>query len=225
MSPEQARGRARARRPHRHLLARLRALRDAGGRAAVHGADRAGDDRAAVHRDAAPAADDLRETVPEGVASAVAKALAQAPADRFASAAEFAQALRDARRGPRRRSRPRPLSATRRPGPPGARCSPLALGARARGLGRLLFGWLRGHMARATSGRRRRGQAARGAPVREPRPAGGRATSPTASPTRSAASSPRLPGLQVTASSSSSQYKKTTKTPQEIGASSACSTC
>ena len=60
MSPEQASGEQR-RRSHRHLRAWLRAVRDAGGRAAVHGAHRAGDHRAQHHRDAAPAAADAHD--------------------------------------------------------------------------------------------------------------------------------------------------------------------
>ena len=44
--PGAGRGRARPRRADRHLLARLRAVRDAGGRAAVHRPDGAGDHRA-----------------------------------------------------------------------------------------------------------------------------------------------------------------------------------
>ena len=55
MSPEQASGDNASRRAHRHLRAGLRALRDAGGRAAVLGPDGAGGDRARDDRDAAPA--------------------------------------------------------------------------------------------------------------------------------------------------------------------------
>ena len=49
MSPEQASGDKAARRPHRRLLARLRPVRDAGWRAAVHRLDRVGDHRQVVH--------------------------------------------------------------------------------------------------------------------------------------------------------------------------------
>ena len=56
MSPEQAAGEARSWPPDRRLFARLRAVGDARGRAAVHGADGAGDAGPPVHRDAAPAA-------------------------------------------------------------------------------------------------------------------------------------------------------------------------
>ena len=55
MSPEQASGRSGGR-PERHLRAWLRALRDAGRRAAVHRADPAGRHGAAIHGDASPAA-------------------------------------------------------------------------------------------------------------------------------------------------------------------------
>ena len=48
MSPEQAAAERDAGRPHRHLLPGLRAVRDAGRRAAVHGPDRAGDHRPAA---------------------------------------------------------------------------------------------------------------------------------------------------------------------------------
>ena len=49
MSPEQANGDKPVGRPHRRLLARLRPVRDAGWRAAVHGLDRVGDHREVVH--------------------------------------------------------------------------------------------------------------------------------------------------------------------------------
>ena len=49
-------------------------------------------------------------------------------------------------------------------------------------------------------------------------------TSPTGSPTRSAASSPR-PGLAVIARGSSNEYRKTTKTPQEIARELGRTTC
>ena len=52
MSPEQATGRPRSRRAQRHLLARRRAVRDAGRRAAGHGRERAVDDREADDGDA-----------------------------------------------------------------------------------------------------------------------------------------------------------------------------
>ncbi len=55
MSPEQAAGERDLDGAHRYLQPRLRAVRDAGGRAAVHRADRPGDRRPAAHRDAAPA--------------------------------------------------------------------------------------------------------------------------------------------------------------------------
>ena len=85
-------GRARAGRAHRRLPPRLRAVRDAGRRAAVHRAHAAGHHRQAARpsrcRRARPCAD-----VPPAVERAVARALAKVPADRFATAGEFSAAL------------------------------------------------------------------------------------------------------------------------------------
>ena len=85
--------RARARRPQRHLLAGLRALRDAGRRAALHRRDR----RRRSSRSGSPRRRDslrtVRETVPEAVEQAIAKALSKSPADRFNSALKFGRAL------------------------------------------------------------------------------------------------------------------------------------
>ena len=66
MSPEQATGERDDRRAHRHLRARLRALRDARRRAAVHRPDRAGDHRAQDDGDAARARRAVRNTVLAG---------------------------------------------------------------------------------------------------------------------------------------------------------------
>ena len=80
-------------RPQRRLLARLRALRDAGRRAAAHGHLGAADH----HEDHRPSGRSrsrkLRKSVPPNVAAAVAKALEKLPADRFESAKAFADAL------------------------------------------------------------------------------------------------------------------------------------
>ena len=139
---------------------------------------------------------------------------AKSPADRFAHASpSSAQALRDGRAGGRRATpvpppRRRRLPVRRRPWP--SCIARLGHPDRPR----------RAASAGAPSAARRRTprpQAAGGAPVREPRRGRTTRTSPTASPTRCGASWPALPGLQVTASSSSSQYRKTSKTPQEIG--------
>jgi eukaryotic-like serine/threonine-protein kinase len=165
---------------------------------------------------------ELRDTVPEGVVQAVARALARAPADRFATAAEFARALEEASVRPTAAapaSAPTVASprASQAVPPPPRRRVPLAL---ALGIGfalrlSVLFGWLRSH-------------------------GGAEATGPGT--TRLLAVLPfenlgdssdeyfadgitdevrgklaALPGLQVTARSSSNQYKRTTKPPQEIG--------
>ena len=65
MSPEQASGRQAARRPDRHLLPRVRAVRDAGGRAAVHRAHGAGDHRRSGSPSAVPSVRQARPSVPE----------------------------------------------------------------------------------------------------------------------------------------------------------------
>jgi TolB-like protein/Flp pilus assembly protein TadD len=167
---------------------------------------------------------EVRETVPEGIERAVTKALARSPADRFASAGEFGKALREGARGvpataPTRPVTPSPAPETapasrpaRRPAHRFRVTGALAVGFLL-GLG-VLFGWLRSR--------------------------GG--TDDSAGGTRRLAVLPfenlgrheddyfadgvtdeirgklaGLPGLQVTARSSSSQYKRTEKSPAEIG--------
>jgi eukaryotic-like serine/threonine-protein kinase len=154
----------------------------------------------------------IRETVPEAVERAVAKALAKAPADRYVTAGDFARALEGAaataRTGastgiqlPRTRSQWVQIAA------------PLVVGLLI-GFG-ALFGWLRRHNGN------------------EPTSAIGPkklAVLPFETLGRSEddyfadgitdevrGKLAALPGLQVTASGSSAQYKKTTKTPQRIG--------
>ena len=95
--PRAGDGRARDRRPHRRLRARLRAVRDARRRAAVHRPDRAGDhgqgdDARSPRRSSARAG-----AVPRSSRTPSSTALEKLPADRFASAAEFAAALADGR--------------------------------------------------------------------------------------------------------------------------------
>ena len=92
---------------------------------------------------------EVRETVPEGVAGAAARALAKSPADRFATAAEFARALDESSTAPTVVATSRPAA---RPAP--RRRVPLTL---ALGLGFLLglgvlFGWLRSHRAAEPTG-------------------------------------------------------------------------
>jgi hypothetical protein len=94
MSPEQASGQA-GRRALRHLLAGLRALRDAGRAAALHAPTT--DVLLRMHLTVPPRpVTDLRPTTPPGVARVIARGLAKVPADRFATAAQFAEALASA---------------------------------------------------------------------------------------------------------------------------------
>jgi serine/threonine-protein kinase len=164
----------------------------------------------------------LRETVPEGIARAVNRALAKAPADRFPSAAEFARALEEAGAG---QGTGEEASRVTTPVTP---VQPVLVAQRRRhmpmtlvlavgfvlGLG-VLFGWLRSH---------------------------GDGSATDAGTSRLLAVLPfenlgsaedeyfadgvsdeirgklaGLTGLRVTARSSSNQYKKTDKSPEEIG--------
>jgi serine/threonine-protein kinase len=146
----------------------------------------------------------VRETVPEGVERAVAKALSKSPADRFASAGEFGRALRDGL-GEDALAAPSGWRGLRLP-------LTLTLGF-VLGLG-ALFGWLRAHP---------RAEATDAGPKRLAvlpfenlgRPEDTYFADGITDEIRGKLAG--LPGLQVTASSSSSQYRKTTKTPQEIG--------
>jgi eukaryotic-like serine/threonine-protein kinase len=169
-----------------------------------------------------------RDTVPDAVAQAVARALAKAPADRFATAAEFARALDPAT--PAASPPVRAAAAEDRPRPPAATTAtvatassrptllrrPLALALSLGfllGLG-VLFGWIRS-----------RGGA---------EPAGpGTAKLLAVLPFENLGDASdeyfadgitdevrgklaTLPGLQVIAGSSAGQYKRSTKTPQQI---------
>ena len=124
----------------------------------------------------------IRDTVPEGVEHAVAKALSRSPEDRFASVAEFGNALRDGLVEERAAVRPRrsllvaiPLGVL------------LALG--------LLLGWL--HSRAPASAARRPAARSAWRCCRSRTSAGRRTrTSPTASPTRSGASSPGCRGCR-----------------------------
>jgi serine/threonine-protein kinase len=152
----------------------------------------------------------LRETVPEGVDSAVQRALAKVPADRFASMAEFARALAS----PAVTAPIGILASARRRLAKWARLSAAA----ALGLGFLIalgvhFAWWRGQS---------RGEAGSGTMRLAVLPFEQLGDSADAYFADGVTDAVRgklaaLPSLQVTARSSSSQYKQTTKSPRQIG--------
>ena len=158
----------------------------------------------------------VRETVPEALASAVARALAKSPADRFATAAEFARAL-DAE--PLRDRSPAPAGGTTVAVPsPGWRFlhRPVAL---ALGLGFLLglgvlFGWLRSHGGAEPAGP----GTAKLLAVLPFENLGDASDEYFADGVTDEVRGKlaTLPGLQVIAGSSAGQYKRSTKTPQQI---------
>jgi serine/threonine-protein kinase len=141
----------------------------------------------------------VRPTVPEPVEQAVRTALAPVPADRFASAAEFARALAAPDAAPRRRRRLPVLATT------------LAMGF-VLGLG-VLFGWLRTH------GGETGGAGVKRVAVLPFENLGGGDDEYFADGLTDAVRGKlaALPNLQVAARASSAQYKRTTKSPQEIG--------
>jgi serine/threonine-protein kinase len=167
----------------------------------------------------------LRDAVPEQVEAALQRALARTAADRFSSAAQFATALAPGA-APATTSRsvaapapgvsaPTVRAPTASPAHPGRRvpvaAASLTLGF-VLGLG-LLFGWLRRHGGEAGEGSSKR------LAVLPFENLGGAddeyfADGVTDEVRGKLAS---LPGLQVTARSSSNQYKKSSKSPQEIG--------
>jgi serine/threonine-protein kinase len=168
---------------------------------------------------------EVREMVPAGVERAVARALARSPADRFGSAGELGRALAEGAAELRAAEAPAPARAPAsaaaatavQPARPSRARFPLTAALAVGfllGLG-VLFGWLHSH---------------------------GRADDAAAAGTKRLAVLPfenlgaaedeyfadgvtdevrgklaSLAGLQVIARSSSGQYKKTAKTPQEIG--------
>jgi serine/threonine-protein kinase len=165
----------------------------------------------------------LRETVPEAVEHAVLKGLAKTPADRFPSTAEFARALAAAAVATPVSTSVGPTAVTAQAQglvtpPPAGRHRVPALTA-ALGLGILiglgvLFGWLRSHG----------GEGAGASGVQRVavlpfenlgRPEDEYFADGVTDAIRGKLTI--LPGLQVTARSSSGQYKKTTKSPQQIG--------
>ena len=160
----------------------------------------------------------VRPTVPEAVEQAVRTALAPVPADRFTSVAEFARALAAAGGGP---------AATPVPGTP-TRVEPTVRTPRRRrvpvlattlavgfvlGLG-VLFGWLRSH-----GGDEGGGRGIKRVAVLPFENLGGADDEYFADGLTDAVRGKlaALPNLQVAARASSSQYKRTMKSPQEIG--------
>jgi TolB-like protein len=167
----------------------------------------------------------VRETVPEAVAQAVSRALAKAPADRFTTAAEFARALDPATpaapvRAPAEEDRPRsPAATTTMPTAsprPALLRRPLAL---ALGLGFLLglgvlFGWIR-----SRGGAEPHGPGTVKLLAVLPFENLGAADDEyfadgITDEVRGKLAT--LPGLQVIAGSSAGQYKRSTKSPQQI---------
>ncbi len=155
--------------------------------------------------------DQVRDSVPPAIAQAVQKALARTPADRFASAGDFARALATVAAVP---TPTQPLAAVTAAPAPARRRTPVALITLvigfAIGLG-VLFAWRRDHGNDPRAGVRRlavlpfenQGAASddyfADGLTEEVR---GKLTA--------------LPGLQVTASTSSSQYRKSTKPLRQI---------
>jgi len=157
----------------------------------------------------------VRPSVPEAVEHAVRKALAPVPADRFASAAEFARAL--AVTGAT--AAPAPTAGTPTVALPRRRRVPVLVATLAvgfvLGLG-VLFGWLRSH------GDGGGGDAGAGLkrvavlPFENLGQAGDEYFADgLADAVRGKLAA--LPNLQVAARASSAQYKRTTKSPQQIG--------
>ena len=198
-------------RAERHLQPGVRAVRDAGRRAAVHRAHDAG-----AHRQAAQRAG------PECVAGPAQRAGAcRASREQGAGAGASGPVPERGRICPGAAGRLRPAVAAAR-GPAAARSlaqgRPPIPGGGDRagprvliGLG-VLFAWRRSHPEADGVRRRRCWPCCRSRTwATRPRP-----TSPTGWPTRSAASCRRSQGLQVIARASSNEYRRTTKTPQQI---------
>jgi serine/threonine-protein kinase len=154
----------------------------------------------------------LRESVPEPVEQAINRALAVTPADRFATAAEFTRALAQPLTDPgttNTPATPQPMAVGRQ------RRVPLGLAALALGvlLGvGMLLAWLGSRPQAGTAGPKRLAVL----PFENlGRPEDEYFTDGLTDAVRGKLT--ELPGLQVIARSSSSQYKHTSKSPQQIG--------
>jgi serine/threonine-protein kinase len=161
----------------------------------------------------APSVRAVRASVPESVDRAIRKALAPVAADRFSSAAQFAQALL-----------PAPVTSPPAastvvtavsPAPDRRRRVPVAALALILGLligAGALFAWRRGHANPESSGERR-------VAVLPFENLGDSADAYFADGITDAVRGKltTLPGMRVTASNSSRQYRGTTKSPQQIG--------
>jgi serine/threonine-protein kinase len=163
----------------------------------------------------APSVRAVRPSVPGQVDEAIRKALAPVAADRFATMGEFAQALQTTP------TRATPLATVaaaagdRRPAPAGARRIPVAALALVLGLligAGVLFAWRRDH-ADVPAGDERR------IAVLPFQSLGDTANAYFADGITDAVRGKltAIPGMRVTASNSSGQYRGTTKSPQEIG--------
>jgi eukaryotic-like serine/threonine-protein kinase len=167
---------------------------------------------------------EVRETVPEGVERAVAKALAKSPADRFGTAAEFGKALADGQtpapaRGPGP-GRAAPTIAVEPPRSPTSARRRVPVAAVTLGLGILiglgvLFAWRRSHREDAAAGDNGRKML-----VVLPFENLGRAEDDYFADGLTEAISTRLGSIRrlgIIARQSAMQYKRTAKSPKQIG--------
>ncbi|HEY7635344.1 MAG TPA: protein kinase [Gemmatimonadales bacterium] len=171
-----------------------------------------------------PRVREARPTVPEAVEQALLKALARVPADRFQTAAEFARALAPATLTAPAAAAPTQPTPTRVVAPPPApaepRPRPRRVAAPAFVLGLLvmasmgMFLWSRGHRATEDHGTGPKRLAV--LPFENLGPAEDEYFADgVTDAVRGKLTS--IPGLEVTARGSSTQYKKTPKDPQQIG--------
>ena len=154
----------------------------------------------------------LRASVPEAVEQAINQALAVTPADRFATAAEFTRALAQPLTDPgttNTPAAPQPMAVGRQRRVPRGLAT-LALGVLL-GVG-MLLAWLRTRPQAGTAGPKRLAVL----PFENlGRPEDEYFTDGLTDAVRGKLT--EVPGLQVIARSSSSQYKRTSKSPQQIG--------